>query len=314
MANLTQAPQKQKFSVAITTKAYKALIHNTLRDPDRANRFIASISSSVAVNPALQECEAGTILAGALLGESLNLSPSPQLGQYYLVPFKCKEKRNRNGEIIEPECFKAQFILGYKGYIQLAIRSGQYLKLNVLEIKEGELIRFDPLNETIECILIDDFETREAAPTIGYYAMFEYVNGFRKAIYWSKEKMMSHADKYSPAFSADSYKKLLNGDIADKDMWKYSSFWYKNFDEMAKKTMLRQLISRWGVMSTELQTAYERDSSLNDIGDNGNIIPLDDDNDNPDVPQVPATVDTSNNPVTVPEASNVVEQGSLDDF
>lgn len=314
MANLTQVPQKQKFSVAITTKAYKALIHNTLRDPNRANRFIASISSSVAVNPALQECEAGTILAGALLGESLNLSPSPQLGQYYLVPFKCKEKRNRNGEIIEPECSKAQFILGYKGYIQLAIRSGQYRKLNVLEIKEGELLGFDPLNETIECLLIDDFEEREATPTIGYYAMFEYVNGFRKAIYWSKEKMMSHADKYSPAFSADSYKKLLNGEIAEKDMWKYSSFWYKNFDEMAKKTMLRQLISRWGVMSTELQTAYEKDSSLNEIGENGNIVSLDDDNGTPDVPQVPASVDTSGNPNVVPEATNVVEQASLEDF
>ncbi|MBQ2973379.1 MAG: recombinase RecT [Clostridia bacterium] len=314
MANMTQAQNKPKFSVAITTKAYKTLIHNTLRDPNRANRFIASISSAVAVNPALQECEAGTILAAALLGESLNLSPSPQLGQYYLVPFKCKEKKDRNGNIIEPECSKAQFVLGYKGYIQLAIRSGQYRKLNVLEIKEGELIGFDPLNETIDCVLIDDFETRENTPTIGYYAMFEYVNGFRKAIYWSKEKMMSHADKYSPAFSADSYKKLLNGEIADKDMWKYSSFWYKNFDEMAKKTMLRQLISRWGVMSTELQTAYERDSSINEIGDNGNIISLDDDNDTPDVPQVPAAVDTSNNPNVVPEASNVVEQASLDDF
>ena len=315
MANMTQAQNKPKFSVAITTKAYKALIHNTLRDPNRANRFIASISSSVAVNPALQDCEAGTILAGALLGESLNLSPSPQLGQYYLVPFKCKEKRNRNGDIIEPECTKAQFILGYKGYIQLAIRSGQYRKLNVLEIKEGELIGFDPLDETIECILIDDFETREATPTIGYYAMFEYVNGFHKAIYWSKEKMMSHADKYSPAFSAESYKKLINGEIADKDMWKYSSFWYKNFDEMAKKTMLRQLISRWGVMSTELQTAYERDSSLNEIGDNGNIIPLDEDSANSGAPQItPSAIDTSSNPNVVPEATDVVEQATLDDF
>ena len=263
----------------------------------------------------MQDCEAGTILAGALLGESLNLSPSPQLGQYYLVPFKCKEKRNRNGDIIEPECTKAQFILGYKGYIQLAIRSGQYRKLNVLEIKEGELIGFDPLDETIECILIDDFETREATPTIGYYAMFEYVNGFHKAIYWSKEKMMSHADKYSPAFSAESYKKLINGEIADKDMWKYSSFWYKNFDEMAKKTMLRQLISRWGVMSTELQTAYERDSSLNEIGDNGNIIPLDEDSANSGAPQItPSAIDTSSNPNVVPEATDVVEQATLDDF
>ena len=88
--NQMQVKQQPKFSVAITTKGYQSLISNTLRDPARARRFTASITSAVAVNPALQECDAGTILAGALLGESLNLSPSPQLGQYYLVPFKQK--------------------------------------------------------------------------------------------------------------------------------------------------------------------------------------------------------------------------------
>lgn len=246
---LTSNNQKPKFTVAITTPGYQKLINNTLGDPERAKRFIASITSAVAINPQLQECDVGTILAGALLGESLNLSPSPQLGQYYLVPFNDKKSETK----------KAQFILGYKGYIQLAIRSGQYKKLNVLEIKEGELVSFDPLNEEIECMLIDDWDAREAAPTIGYYAMFEYVNGFRKAIYWSRTKMESHADKYSPAFSAAAYRKIQAGEVKDADMWKYSSFWYKNFDDMAKKTMLRQIISKWGVMSTEMQKAFEND-------------------------------------------------------
>ena len=205
-----QVQQKQKFSVAITTPGYKKLINNTLGDPDRAKRFIATITSAVAVNPALQDCEAGTILAGALLGESLNLSPSPQLGQFYLVPFKQKAKYDKQGNLLSPETTKAQFILGYKGYIQLAIRSGQYRKLNVIEIKQGELISFDALNEEIHCNLIENFEEREKAETIGYYAMFEYVNGFRKAIYWSKEKMISHADTYSPAFSSKEYQDILN--------------------------------------------------------------------------------------------------------
>ena len=102
--------QKPKFSVAITTKGYQSLISNTLRDPARARRFTASITSAVAVNPALQECDAGTILAGALLGESLNLSPSPQLGQYYLVPFKQKAKYDRNNRLIRPESVTAQFV------------------------------------------------------------------------------------------------------------------------------------------------------------------------------------------------------------
>ena len=274
MSNM-QVQQKQKFSVAITTPGYKKLINNTLGDPDRAKRFIATITSSVAVNPALQDCEAGTILAGALLGESLNLSPSPQLGQFYLVPFKQKAKYDKQGNLLSPETTKAQFILGYKGYIQLAIRSGQYRKLNVIEIKQGELISFDALNEEIHCNLIEDFEEREKAETIGYYAMFEYVNGFRKAIYWSKEKMMSHADTYSPAFSSKAYQDILNGKILEKDMWKYSSFWYKNFDDMAKKTMLRQLISRWGVMSTEMQKAFESDDSTADI-QNDDIVTVED--------------------------------------
>lgn len=260
MSNNKLATNKPKFSAMISSENYQKLINNTLGDPKRAQRFVATISSAVAVNPALQDCEAGSILSGALLGETLNLSPSPQLGQFYLVPFNSKDTK------------KAQFILGYKGYIQLAIRSGQYQKLNVIEIKEGELNSFDPLTETIDCNLIDDWDKREKTPTIGYYAMFEYTNGFRKAVYWSKEKMLSHADKYSAAFSASAYKKILNNEISDKDMWRYSSFWYKDFDSMAKKTLLRQLISKWGIMSTEMQTAFEHDTKLVEMDSNNNFV------------------------------------------
>jgi len=296
--NQNQIAQKPKFTVAITTPGYQKLINNTLGDPDRAKRFIATITSAVAVNPVLQDCTAGTILAAALLGESLNLSPSPQLGQFYLVPFKQKAKYNRDGELISPECTNAQFILGYKGYIQLAIRSGQYKKLNVIEIKEGELVHFDALNEEIKCNLIDNWEERESAPTVGYYAMFEYVNGFRKAIYWSYSKMQTHADTYSPAYNRGSHEKLLNGEIADKDKWKYSSFWYKNFDDMAKKTMLRQLISRWGVMSTEMQMAFEKDSALVEIGNNNDFI----------------TTPEESLQIAQPEAKEIVEQVDLDEI
>ena len=291
--------QQPRFSVAITTEGYKKLINNTLGDPERAKRFVASITSAVAVNPALQECDAGTILAGALLGESLNLSPSPQLGQYYLLPFKSKAKYDRQGNMIQPELTKAQFVLGYKGYIQLALRSGAYKKLNVLEIKEGELECFDPLNEEIRCTIIEDYEEREAAPTIGYYAMFEYTNGFRKVIYWSREKVMAYADKYAPAYSASAHKKLLNGEIPDKDLWKYSSFWYKDFDDMAKKTMLRQLISRWGIMSTDMQRAFEQDDTFLTASDNGMDI----------VSEPESSID-----LALPEATDAVEQVDLSDL
>lgn len=260
--NQLQAQQKPKFSVAITTKGYQSLIANTLRDPARVRRFTASITSAVAVNPALQECDAGTILAGALLGESLNLSPSPQLGQYYLVPFK-----NRKANKID-----AQFVLGYKGYIQLALRSGQYADLDVTEIKQGEYLGKDSMTGKPKFQFIEDDDQRDALPTVGYMAYFEYMNGFRKVLYWSKEKMMNHADTYSKAFSRQKYEELLAGKIPESEMWKYSSFWYKSFDDMAKKTMLRQLISRWGFMSIEMTKALESDNAVAAVADNGEIL------------------------------------------
>lgn len=181
--SLNSAPQKQKFSVAINSKMYQNLIASTLRDPARARRFTAAITSAVAVNPALQECDAGTILAGALLGESLNLSPSPQLGQYYLVPFKQKAKYDRGGNMVRPETTTATFVLGYKGYIQLALRSGQYKDLDVMVIKQGEYMGKDPETGKAKFQFIEDDDERETLPTIGYMAYFEYLNGFRKVFY-----------------------------------------------------------------------------------------------------------------------------------
>lgn len=246
----------QTFSAFLTQDAIKKRINDMVGGKD-GQRFVTSIISAVSINPALAECDHSTILSAAMLGESLKLSPSPQLGQYYLVPFNDKKRG----------CKVAQFQLGYKGYIQLAIRSGYYKKLNVLAIKEGELIHYNPLEEEIEVNLIDNDTEREAAKTIGYYAMFEYTNGFKKAMYWSREKMMAHADKYSSAFNADKYQDLIDGKIPQSEMWKYSSFWYKDFDGMAYKTMLRQLISKWGIMSIEMQTAMDKDmGAINDDG------------------------------------------------
>ncbi len=268
---------KPKFSIAIATPSYQNLIRNTLGDSERAKRFVATITSAVAVNPVLQDCDAGSILAGALLGESLNLSPSPQLGQFYLVPFDVAKKgrdgkslKDENGDVVKVK--KAQFVLGYKGYVQLALRTGYYKHLNVIAVKEGEFVNFNPFTEELTCDWITDDEQREAAPTIGYAAMFEYLNGYQKVLYWSKDKMLHHADKYSSAFSAAAYEKILNGEIADKDMWKYSSFWYKDFDDMAKKTMLRQLISKWGVMSTELQSAFDKDFRPIEVDKDGDFV------------------------------------------
>lgn len=239
VSNSLQKSQKRLgIGSYLTGDAVKQRINQVIGGKD-GQRFISAVVSAVQTNPALQECTNQSILSAALLGESLKLSPSPQLGQYYMVPFNDKER----GKV-------AQFQLGYKGYIQLAIRSGQYKKLNVLAIKAGELVKFDPLNEEIEVKLIEDEEQREAAETIGYYAMFEYTNGFRKALYWSKKKMEAHALKYSQGYKNDKKKGTAY------------TFWSKDFDGMAYKTMLRQLISKWGIMSIDMASAIDADMAV----------------------------------------------------
>lgn len=280
--SLMARTQTQKRSIASYLNSEKILssIGQAIGEINKQS-FITSVISAVSTNEALKECTNQSILSAALLGETLKLSPSPQLGHYYLVPFNDKNK----GKV-------AQFQLGYKGYIQLAIRSGQYKKLNVIAIKKGELEYFDPLNEEIKInLMIDKWDEREELETIGYYAMFELVNGFRKAIYWSKKQMLSHADKFSPAFSKDetkiktqygektkvSFADFEAGKYDTKDAWMYSSFWYKNFDGMAYKTMLRQLISKWGIMSIEMQKAFESDMTFTDDSGDRHFGEQDDD-------------------------------------
>ncbi len=227
--------KKTNLTAYLTSDAVKSQINKVIGGAN-GDRFVSSIISAVQANASLKDCTSPSIVSAALLGYSLKLSPSPQLGQYYLVPFY-----NRKKGLSE-----AQFNLGYKGYIQLALRSGQYKKLNVLAIKEGELINYNPLDEEIEVKLIDDEEERENAKTIGYYAMFEYLNGFKKTMYWSKAKMESHALKYSQGYKAK----------------KGYTFWEKDFDSMAYKTMLRQLISKWGIMSIDMQSALDSDMGV----------------------------------------------------
>ena len=231
----TKANQKMGMTAYLTQDAVKDQINKVLGGKN-GTRFITSIISAVNANEQLQQCTNPSILSAALLGESLNLSPSPMLGYYYMVPFNDKNK----GKV-------AQFQIGYKGLIQLAIRSGQYKKINVMSIKKGELEYFDPFNEEIKVkLMVDNWDAREKAETIGYYAMFELVNGFKKAIYWSKDQMEAHAMQYSQGYRAK----------------KGYTFWEKDFDAMAHKTLLRQLLSKWGIMSTELQAAVEADEAV----------------------------------------------------
>ena len=270
--SLTKSKQRLGITAYLTQDAVKNQINSIVGSKDGA-KFVTSIVSAVNTNPTLAECTNQSILSGALLGHSLNLSPSPQLGHYYLVPFNNTKAGTK----------EAQFQMGYKGYIQLAIRSGQYKKLNVMAIKEGELEYFDPLNEDIQInLMVDSWDEREAAETIGYYAFFELVNGFRKAIYWSKKQMEAHALKYSKGYQAK----------------KGYTFWEKDFDGMAYKTMLRQLISKWGIMSIEMMSAFDSDMAV--IHEDGTKDYVETE-DIVDMPQEEPKTDTDKSQFAMPE-------------
>ena len=230
-AAVARAAGRQAFSVAVNTPQMQKLINNTIADPRERGSFVTSLVSAVAQNPSLKDCDPATIVSAALVGKALNLPPSPQLGYFYMVPFEDR----RNGRKT------AQFQIGYKGMIQLAMRSGFYRRLNALPLKAGELKRYDPLEETVEVEIIQDDMARAKAETTGYYAFFEYLNGFRKCIYWSKARVEAHAIQFSQGYKAK----------------KGYTFWEKSFDDMACKTLLRQLLGKWGLMSTELQKAFE---------------------------------------------------------
>jgi recombination protein RecT len=238
----------------LTSDAVKSKINSIVGDKKDGARLISTIVSAVQQNPSLAQCEQGSIVNCGLLAHTLKLEPSPQLGYFYLVPFK---KNTKNPDGTWSQSSVSTPVIGYKGLIQLALRTGQYKSINAIEIKRGELVKFDRLTDEIEINFEEDDTKRDLLPTIGYASIIELTNGFRKVLYWSKEKVEQHAIKYSSAYAYDLKSK------------KQESFWSKNFDEQAKKTMLRQIISKYGIVSTEIQEALQKDSAL--IKDDGNV-------------------------------------------
>lgn len=262
-----QLVKKETFSQYLTKDSIKSKI-NAIVGSDKGASFISGLLSAVQTNPALQSCTQASLLNCALLGHSLNLSPSPQLGHYYIVPYDNKKLGITEG----------QFQLGYKAYIQMALRTGQYKTISVIDVKEGELKSFNRLTDEIELEFNENDYEREKLNTVGYVAYFKLINGFEKTLFWTREKMELHADKYSKAFNLKGLQDLKAGKVADKDMWRFSSFWYKDFDGMAFKTMLRQLISKWGIMSTEMELAFKADMSV--MREDNSFDYVDNDNEN----------------------------------
>lgn len=236
---VTKPARPMTFSTFMSSDAVKQKVNEMIGGKD-GQSFITSIISAVSTNPNLARCEHSTILSAAMQGAALKLSPSNQLGHYYLVPYD----DNKNHRVV------AQFQMGYKGYIQLAMRSGQYRDLDVMDIREGEYKGKDKYTGKPVIEFIEDDDAREELPIVGYFAYFELMNGFRKSLYWSKAKMENHAMQYSKGYASDVKK------------GNQYTFWSKDFNGMAYKTMLRQLLSKWAVMSIEMQTAMASDMAV----------------------------------------------------
>jgi recombination protein RecT len=198
----------------------------------RAPQFISSVVSLLNADSSLQQVFRDapvTIIQSALRAASYDLPIDPGLGYAYIVPFNNKKKDGSYR-------MEATFILGYKGMNQLAIRTGVYKKINVVDVREGELINYDRLTEDIMIEFVDDEDEREKLPVIGYCGYFRLSNGMEKTIYMSKKQI----DKHEQKFRKGKY---------------MSKGWKDNYDAMALKTVYRKLIGKWGIMSIDYQKA-----------------------------------------------------------
>ena len=296
----------EKRKDGITAYLNKAEIRTNIEGvigKENINSFVTDIVACVNNNPSLSKCTNTSILSGALVARSVNLSLAPHFGHAYLVPFSNKktitgEDGRKRTEYVD----EAQLNIGWKGYYQLAMRSRIYRKINACDVRKGEINDFNPF-ENEYSITPFPFEERNKKdangnwvhPIIGYYAMFVTVEGFRHELFMSKEDMVAFAKKYSKAYRSD----LEKG---------YSySFWTTSFDDMALKTMYRQLLSKYGMLTPEMQKAYVSDMAI--IGENGEIEYAD------NQPDEPRTVDNPLEDVIDTQATVVEEaSGELPEF
>lgn len=190
----------------------------------RAPQFMASIVNLVNSDTGLQQCQPISVIQSCVMAATMNLPIDKNLGYAWIVPYKNK----------------ATFQIGYKGYIQLALRSGQYRAINVIDVHEGELIEWNPLTEEFNI----DFKQKTSDAIIGYAGYFELLNGFRKAVYWSKEDIQAHRRRFS---------KTKSGGVWDTD-----------FDAMARKTVIRNMLSKWGILSIDMQMAESLETKQED--------------------------------------------------
>lgn len=224
-------------------------------------QFVASLLSIVTNNNLLAKATNESIMTAAMKAATLKLPIEPSLGMAYIVPYNRNEKQGNTWVKIN----EAQFQMGYRGFIQLAQRSGQIRNINCDIVYKEEFLRYDKVYGTLHL----KEEQVDSGEVEGYFASLELINGFRKMIFWKKEKVIAHAQKYSK-----TYDKQI-GDFKPGTPWK------TEFDAMAQKTLIKELLSKYAPLSTELQEAIiadNEDSNVNEVKRAKDVTPPESDN------------------------------------
>lgn len=211
---------------------------------ERTGQFITSLTSLASSSEALKKCTRNSLMGCAIKAAAMDLSIDPALGFAWAIPY---------GDV-------ATFQLGYKAYVQLAMRTGQYQSLGAREVREGEYKGRDFIGDPQIEWLSDD--ERLGKKVVGYMAGLRLLNGFQKTIFWTVAEVEKHADKYSQGYRA--YKKYGASKSTAKSGNRESP-WASDFDQMAEKTVLKSLISKYGIMSTEIQNAVKYDQAAINI-------------------------------------------------
>lgn len=206
----------------------------------RSNQFMTSITNLYSSENMLQKCTPMSVISSAMVAATMDLPIDKNLGYAYIVPYKNT----------------ASFQIGYKGIIQLALRTAQYRHINVIELYEGELKYWNRLTEELEI----DLDNKESDKVVGYAGYFELINGFKKTVYWSAGEIEAHKKKFSKGYDRSN------------------SSWNTDYDAMAKKTVIRNLLTKWGILSIDMQTAERVEvngvSEKEPFGDNGEVIDI----------------------------------------
>ncbi|HEM4631174.1 TPA: recombinase RecT [Streptococcus suis] len=242
LAKFDSMTPQQAFNSTAVLEKFRSVLNG------RETQFVTSLLSIINSNSYLAKATNTSIMNAAMKAATLNLPIEPSLGMAYVVPYNRSEKQGNTWVKIN----EAQFQMGYRGFIQLAQRSGQIRNINCDIVYKEEFLRYDKVYGTLH--LTD--EQVDSGEVVGYFASLELINGFRKMIFWKKEKVVAHAQKYSKTYDKST------GDF------KPGTPWSTEFDAMAQKTLIKELLSKYAPLSVELQEAImadNEDSHVNEV-------------------------------------------------